>query len=102
MLSTYILFLFLFLFLFLSIFFFVLAGRSRRLGAGVRAKIDSWRLLTGLITLSDDALNKDYLASIRAAATLGKNTLNRYYNRTDESEVYRIAMSTSRYYLSLS
>lgn len=31
--------------------------------------------------------------AIRAALTLGKQTLNRYYNKTDHSDVYRIAMS---------
>lgn len=31
--------------------------------------------------------------SIRSALGLAKKTLNRYYTRTDESEVYRIAMS---------
>jgi hypothetical protein len=33
-----------------------------------------------------------YSASIRAALAIGKKTLNRYYNKTDYSEVYRIAM----------
>ena len=31
--------------------------------------------------------------AIRAALALGKQTLNRYYNKTDHSDVYRIAMS---------
>ncbi|KAF8886591.1 hypothetical protein BD779DRAFT_1420400, partial [Infundibulicybe gibba] len=30
--------------------------------------------------------------SIIAAILIGKKTLNRYYNKTDDSEVYRIAM----------
>ena len=30
--------------------------------------------------------------AIRAALALGKQTLNRYYNKTDHSDVYRIAM----------
>jgi hypothetical protein len=30
---------------------------------------------------------------VRAALVLGKNTINRYYNKTDHSETYRIAMS---------
>jgi hypothetical protein len=38
--------------------------------------------------------NGSYSASIRAALAIGKRTLNRYYNKTDHSEVYRIAMST--------
>ena len=33
-----------------------------------------------------------YLLSIRSGVTLAKRTLNRYYGRTDTSEVYRIAM----------
>jgi hypothetical protein len=33
-----------------------------------------------------------YPISIRAALAIGKHTLNRYYNKTDYSEVYRIAM----------
>lgn len=36
--------------------------------------------------------NKKYSPSIRAAVRLGKKTLNRYYELTDTSEVYRIAM----------
>ncbi len=38
--------------------------------------------------------NGSYSASIRAALAIGKRTLNQYYNKTDHSEVYRIAMST--------
>jgi hypothetical protein len=33
-----------------------------------------------------------YSPAVRVALTLGKKTLNRYYNLTDDSEVYRIAM----------
>lgn len=36
--------------------------------------------------------NADYSPSIRAALTIGKRTLNRYYTKTDLSEIYRIAM----------
>jgi hypothetical protein len=32
--------------------------------------------------------------AIRAALALGKQTLNRYYNKTDHSDVYRIAMGS--------
>lgn len=42
--------------------------------------------------LASCALNLSLPASIRAAATLGKRTLNKYYTMTDLSEVYRIAM----------
>ena len=42
--------------------------------------------------LTTSALNLSLPASIRAAATLGKRMLNKYYMMTDLSEVYRIAM----------
>jgi hypothetical protein len=38
--------------------------------------------------------NSSYSPSIRAALAIGKTTLNRYYDKTDYSEVYRIAMGT--------
>jgi hypothetical protein len=44
-------------------------------------------------TLTTSSLNNKYSPSIRAALSIGKKTLNRYYNVTDQSEVYRIAMS---------
>lgn len=45
--------------------------------------------------LTNQSLNKmKFLPSIRAACSLSKKTLNRYYNKTDESENYRIAMGT--------
>ena len=37
--------------------------------------------------------------AIRAALALGKQTLNRYYNKTDHSDVYRIAMGVFLLYL---
>ncbi|KAF8172746.1 hypothetical protein BJ912DRAFT_838102, partial [Pholiota molesta] len=47
-------------------------------------------------TLTNYALNLDaensLLPSIQAAVNLAKKTLNRYYDMTDHSEVYRIAM----------
>jgi hypothetical protein len=39
--------------------------------------------------------NIKYSEAIRAALALGKQTLNRYYDKTDQSEVYRIAMGKS-------
>jgi len=43
--------------------------------------------------LTSDSINHTkYEASIRASLNLAKKTLNRYYNMTDSSEVYRIAM----------
>jgi hypothetical protein len=43
--------------------------------------------------LTTSSLNGTYSPSIRAALSIGNKTLNRYYNKTDHSEVYRIAMS---------
>ena len=34
-------------------------------------------------------------AAIRAAIQVGRRTLNRYYSRTDDAEIYRIAMGKS-------
>ena len=46
--------------------------------------------------LTEQSINKTaFLPSIRAACMLSKQTLNRYYNKTDESENYHIAMSKS-------
>ena len=42
--------------------------------------------------LATATLSTDYSPSIRAALAMGKKTLNRYYNKTDHSEIYRIAM----------
>lgn len=38
--------------------------------------------------------NLDYSEATHAALALGKRTLNRYYDKTDHSEVYWIAMGT--------
>jgi hypothetical protein len=48
--------------------------------------------------LATNALDSQYSLSIQAALTMGKKMLNRYYSKTDLSEVYRIAMGM--YYLS--
>jgi len=42
--------------------------------------------------LATASQNVNYSEAIRAALALGKRTLNRYYDKTDHSEVYRIAM----------
>jgi hypothetical protein len=42
--------------------------------------------------LATSALRSSLPPSIRAAATLGKRCLNKYYTMTDHTEVYRIAM----------
>ena len=49
-----------------------------------------------LATTSD---SHRFSLSIRTALVLGKNTINRYYNKTDHSETYRIAMGTYYSYL---
>lgn len=36
--------------------------------------------------------------SVRSALAIGKRTLNRYYDKTDYSEIYRIAMSELTFY----
>jgi len=43
-----------------------------------------------LATASQDL---KYSPAIRASLALGKSHLNKYYNMTDHSEVYQIAMS---------
>jgi hypothetical protein len=45
--------------------------------------------------LANAALNPNYPISIKAAIAIGKKTLNRYYDKTDHSEVFRIAMGTT-------
>ena len=47
--------------------------------------------------LTDNSLNDDYEPSIRAANGLAQKTLNRYYSKTDQSKLYRIAMG--KYYV---
>lgn len=47
-------------------------------------------------TLTSKASDRTLTLSIRAAVSLGKKTLNRYYELTDSSDVYRIAMGTSQ------
>jgi hypothetical protein len=42
--------------------------------------------------LTTAALDPDCPLAVKAALAVGKTTLNRYYNKTDYSEVYRIAM----------
>jgi len=43
--------------------------------------------------LATAAINNKYSSAIRAALAIGKKTLNWYYDSTDHSEVYQIAMS---------
>ncbi|KAH9987579.1 hypothetical protein BJV77DRAFT_922019, partial [Russula vinacea] len=42
--------------------------------------------------LATNALSSKYSVAIHAALSIGKKTLNRYYSKTDLSNVYRIAM----------
>lgn len=44
--------------------------------------------------LATAATNRRLPRAIKAALAIGKKTLNRYYDKTDHSEVYRIAMGT--------
>jgi hypothetical protein len=43
--------------------------------------------------LASSAVDAQFSISIQAALTIGKKTLNRYYSKTDMSDVYRTAMS---------
>ncbi len=51
--------------------------------------------------LTNSALDPKYSKSIKTAITLGKRTLNRYYDLTDHSEIYRIAMGKAYFVNSL-
>jgi hypothetical protein len=42
--------------------------------------------------LTTAALDRTYSPAVRTALTMGKKTLDCYYVRTDDSEVYQIAM----------
>ncbi|KAH9913382.1 uncharacterized protein B0H18DRAFT_888328, partial [Fomitopsis serialis] len=45
--------------------------------------------------LATDAINTDLDPAIRVAIGMAKRTINRYYDKSDESAAYRIAMGTS-------
>jgi hypothetical protein len=45
--------------------------------------------------LATAATDDNYPLAIKAALAIGKKTLNRYYDKTDQSEVFRIAMGTN-------
>jgi len=49
--------------------------------------------------LATASQNPKYSEAIRAALALGKQTLNHYYDKTDPSEVYRIAMGKPPHFL---
>lgn len=42
--------------------------------------------------LNNSALDPKYSTAMKMGISLGKKTLNRYYDMTDHSEIYRIAM----------
>jgi hypothetical protein len=41
--------------------------------------------------LANSVVNPNYSSALRAAAKLGKDTMNRYYEATDASKIYRLA-----------
>jgi len=47
--------------------------------------------------LASGSINTKYLPSIQALMLIRKQLLNKYYNMTDHSEVYRIAMGMSNH-----
>ncbi|TFK59317.1 hypothetical protein BDN72DRAFT_946352, partial [Pluteus cervinus] len=49
--------------------------------------------------LATAATSSTYSVAIKAALTIGKRTLNRYYSKTDHSKVFRIAMGMSNHRL---
>ena len=49
--------------------------------------------------LTTAAINPHYSLAIKAALAIKKKALNRYYNKTDQSEVFRIAMGTFFHYI---
>ena len=55
--------------------------------------IPAMDLIDKVLTTSTDSSSK-LSVPIRAALMIGKRTLNKYYNKTWDSDVYRIAMGT--------
>jgi hypothetical protein len=49
-----------------------------------------------VLATSSDSPYK-FSVAIRAALAIGKKVMNKYYNKTDHSEVYRIAMGMSTF-----
>jgi hypothetical protein len=49
--------------------------------------------------LATSAVDPTLSHAMQAAATIGKQTLNKYYSATDHSEIYRIAMGTPLFLL---
>jgi len=53
--------------------------------------IPAMDLIDKVLTASSESSSK-YSLAVRAALTIGKRTLDKYHNKTGESDVYRIAM----------
>lgn len=60
----------------------------------VAAVIPAMDYINKVLTASS-GISSNYSLAIRAALTLGKRTLDKYCNKTEESKVYRIAMGMS-------
>lgn len=51
--------------------------------------------------LATAMISQEYSPAIRAAIRIGKKTLNRYYSKTDHSDLYRIAMGMYMNYITV-
>lgn len=49
--------------------------------------------------LTTAMLSSKYSIAIRSAVRLGKKTLDKYYSKTDDSHIYRIAMGKCPLYI---
>jgi hypothetical protein len=49
--------------------------------------------------LATAAINNCYTLALKAALAIGKKTLNRYYDKTDNSEIFRVAMGTNSLFI---
>jgi hypothetical protein len=49
--------------------------------------------------LATNALSSKYSVAIQAALSAGKKTLNRYYEKTDLSDTYQIAMGVYSFFI---
>ena len=47
--------------------------------------------------LATAVINDNYPLPLKAALAISKKTLNQYYNKTDDAEVYCIAMGIFKY-----
>ncbi len=54
-----------------------------------------------MLAMSSDSLYK-FSVAIHAALAIGKSAMNKYYNKTDQSEVYHIAMGQVFFYSTFS